>query len=82
MTYCQVGTNRDGEIVANFTDWFPSSSSACGRALVCVEERLSLSDLKYENTFFKLVGEFSDPLAYVIVQCVDPPAWEVACPAI
>jgi hypothetical protein len=70
MSYCQHGGRIDVDSVTQQTDWFPGSLSTCQQALRCIEGRLSKSDRDYENTFYQLVGEFSDPMADVVVGCI------------
>tara|TARA_B110000116_G_C16235515_1_gene315609 strand:- start:21 stop:467 length:447 start_codon:yes stop_codon:yes gene_type:complete len=84
MSYCQFGgrievdsvveaiaLRRARAGVAVGTGWFPGTRSTCRSALRCIEERLPQDQFEYENTFYDLVGEFSDPMAEVIVGCVE-----------
>ena len=71
MSYCQFGGRIEVDSVAEDTDWFPGTRSTCNSALRCIEERLPQGQFEYENTFYDLVGEFSDPMAKLIVGCVD-----------
>ena len=71
MSYCQFGGRIEVDSVAEDTDWFPGTRSACTSALRCIEERLPQDQFEYENTFYDLVGEFSDPMAKIIVGCVE-----------
>jgi len=70
MSYCQHGGRIDVDSVTKQTDWFPGSLSTCQQALRCIEDRLSKSDRDYENSFYQLAGEFSDPMADVVVGCI------------
>ena len=71
MSYCQFGGRIEVDSVGEDTDWFPGTRSTCNSALRCIEERLPQGQFEYENTFYDLVGEFSDPMAKLIVGCVD-----------
>jgi hypothetical protein len=71
MSYCQFGGRIEVDSVAEGTGWFPGTRSTCRSALRCIEERLPQDQFEYENTFYDLVGEFSDPMAEVIVGCVE-----------
>lgn len=71
MSYCQFGGRIEVDSVTETTDWFPGTRSTCRSALRCIEERLPQDQFEYENTFYDLVGEFSDPMAEVVVGCVE-----------
>ena len=75
MSYCLDDTRTEIDNIGQMTDWFPGSPSNCDSAFKCVKARLSVDEREYENTFLKLVGEYSDPMADLIVQCVDPQVW-------
>ena len=70
MSYCQDGGKYDLDSVTQRTDWFPGSLSTCKQAWRCIEDRLSESDRYWENDFYQLIREFSDPMAKVVVGCV------------
>ena len=76
MTYCQEYETEITDNVAQITDWFPSTVEDCVKALECLDGNMSTSEMKYENQFALIIGEFSDPMAYRIAQCVDIRAWE------
>ena len=70
MSYCQDGGKYDLDSVTQRTDWFPGSLSTCQQAWRCIEDRLPESDRDWENDFYQLIREFSDPMAEVVVGCV------------
>ena len=70
MSYCQHGGRIDVDSVTQQTDWFPGSFSTCQQVWRCIEDRLSESDRDYENAFYQMSNEFSDPMAAVVVGCV------------
>ena len=70
MSYCQYGGRYDLDSVTQQTDWFPGSLSTCTQAWRCIEDRLPESDRDWENDFYQLIGEFSDPMADVVVDCI------------
>ena len=71
MSYCQFGGRIEVDHIKEATDWFPGTHSTCISALRCIEERLPQDQFEYENSFYDLVGEFSDPMAKIIVGCVE-----------
>jgi|ETNmetMinimDraft_16_1059900.scaffolds.fasta_scaffold49836_3 hypothetical protein len=77
MTYCQEYSETDIDNIAQITNWFPGSEAECVKALECLDNQMSVSEKEYENTFANMIGEFSDPMAYLVAQCVDKRAWIV-----
>ena len=71
MSYCQFGGRIELDNIKEATDWFPGTRLACRSALLCIEERLPQDQFGWENTFYDLVGEFSDPMTEVVVGCVE-----------